>query len=89
MSGDDFGADVDAALKGHIEAIRAAAGTAKERVDEGIAGVPVDPHPAFSAPPAAPVQAPHGAAVDFDIEETPADDEAPLDTDGVPPPEEI
>jgi hypothetical protein len=86
----DFGAEMEAALKGHIDTIRAAAEAAKERVDEGIAGVPVEPDPAFAAPPKPEAPAAHhAAAVDFDLDEVPLEFDGALDDDGIPAPEEI
>jgi hypothetical protein len=89
----DFGAELDAALKGHLDAIRAAGEAAKERVDDGIAGVPEEPDPIFAAPPSAVdagVSAPtHGAAVDFNLDEAPLEFDNPLDAEGIPMPEEI
>ena len=80
----DFGAEMEAALKGHIDAIRAAAEAAKERVDEGIAGVPAEPDPIFEAPYEQETSAPyHAPAVDFDLDEAPLEFDGPLDDDGV------
>ena len=81
---------MDAALNGHLEAIRAAASAAKERIDESIAGVPEpEPDPAFAAPPEAMQRNHHGAAVDFDMDEAPLEFDTTLDADGIPAPEEI
>ncbi|HTA37604.1 MAG TPA: hypothetical protein VK760_00940 [Candidatus Acidoferrales bacterium] len=85
----DFGAELDAALKGHIEAIRAAGEAAKERIDDGIAGVPEEPDPIFADPPGAPAAPAHAAAVDFDLDEAPLEFDHALDADGIPMPEEI
>ena len=84
----DFGAELDAALKGHIDAIRAAGEAAKERIDDDIAGVPEEPDPT-SAAPGADAAAAHGAAVDFDLDEAPLEFDHTLDEDGIPMPEEI
>jgi hypothetical protein len=85
----DFGADLDAALKGHIEAIRAAGEAAKGRIDDGIAGVPEEPSLDFTSPPETATPAAHGAAVDFDLDEAPLEFENSLDADGIPMPEEF
>jgi hypothetical protein len=85
----DFGAELDAALKGHIDAIRAAGALAKERIDDGIAGVPEEPDPTVAAPPGADASDVHGAAVDFDLDEAPLEFDDTLDADGIPMPEEI
>jgi hypothetical protein len=84
----DFGAELDAALKGHIDVIRAAGEAAKERIDDAIAGVPEEPAANFAAPPG-PDGSAHGAAVDFDIDEAPLEFDHTLDADGIPMPEEI
>jgi hypothetical protein len=88
----DFGAEIDAALKGHIDAIRSAAASAKERVDEGIAGVPAEPQddPIFAAPPGVPGTSNYrAAAVNFDLDEAPLEFDGGYDADGIPSPEEI
>jgi hypothetical protein len=84
----DFGAELDAALKGHIDVIRAAGTAAKERIDDGIAGVPEEPASNFAAP-SGPDAASHGPAVDFDLDEAPLEFDHTLDADGIPLPEEI
>jgi hypothetical protein len=84
----DFGAELDAALKGHVDVIRAAGAAAKERIDDAIAGVPEEPASNFAAPPAPDASA-HGPAVDFDLDESPLEFDHTLDADGVPMPEEI
>jgi hypothetical protein len=86
---EDFGAELDAALKGHIDAIRAAGEVAKERIDDGIAGVPEEPNATIAAPPATTASPAHGAAVDFDLDEAPLEFDNILDADGIPMPEEI
>ncbi len=85
----DFGAELDAALKGHIDVVRAAGEAAKERIDEGIAGVHEESNAAFAAPadPDAPFA--HGAAVDFDLDEAPPEFDDVIDADAIPMPEEI
>jgi hypothetical protein len=85
----DFGAELDAALKGHIDVIRAAGEAAKERVDDAIAGVPEEPPSNFAAPPASDAALAHGPAVDFGLDEAPLEFDHTLDADGVPMPEEI
>jgi hypothetical protein len=85
----DFGAELDAALSGHLAAVRAAADAAKEHVDESIAGVPDEPDPVFAAPPGAAAQAQHGAAVNFDLDEAPLEFDDTLDHEGIPLPEDI
>ena len=85
----DFGAELDAALKGHIDVIRAAGEAAKERVDDAIAGVPEEPPSNFAAPPAPDAASAHGPAVDFDLDEAPLEFDHTLDADGIPMPEEI
>lgn len=92
----DFGAELDAALNAHLAAVRTAAEAAKDRIDEGVAGVAA-PEPLVPEPP--PVAAAHhGAAVSFDIVESPLDfGAAPLvdyqldgiDAEGIPVPEDI
>jgi hypothetical protein len=85
----DFGAELDAALKGHIDVIRAAGEAAKERIDDGIAGVPEEPNASVPTPPVADAPAAHGPAVDFDLDEAPPEFDDALDADGIPMPEEI
>jgi hypothetical protein len=84
----DFGAELDAALKGHVDVIRAAGEAAKERIDDAIAGVPEEPAANF-APPAPDAASARGAAVDFDLDEAPLEFDHTLDADGIPMPEEI
>jgi hypothetical protein len=98
----DFGAELEAALNGHLAAIREAAAEAKALVDDGLASA------AFKAQrPEAPAEAgfsysdfegeefepevhtPHGAAVDFDLEEAPLEFDTTVDHDGIPMPEEF
>ncbi len=97
----DFGAGLDAALNAALAAVRGAAEKAKDRIDDGIAGVP-SAAPAPDTPPMAFAAAPpsqHGAAVSFDIVESPLEfegatpsDDVPLDcgvdSEGIPFPEE-
>ena len=95
----DFGADLDAALSGHLQAIRAAADAAKAHVDESIAGLTAEPEadPVFAAPPGLDYPPPaldfpppaHAAAVDFNLEEPNLEFDPRLDQDGIPMPEEI
>jgi hypothetical protein len=85
----DFGAELDAALKGHIDVIRAAGEAAKERIDDGIAGVPEEPNASVAATPVPDAPAAHGPAVDFDLDEAPPEFDDALDADGIPMPEEI
>jgi hypothetical protein len=88
----DFGADLDAALSGHLQAIRAAADAAKAHVDESISGLTAEPEPdpVFAAPPGLDFPPPaHAAAVDFSLEEPNLEFDPRLDQDGIPMPEEI
>jgi len=82
----DFGTELDAALKGHLDAIREAGARAKAQVEESVAGYsaafqdePEDP--AFAAPPGYIARGHHGPAVDFGLDETPLEFDAQGDFD--------
>jgi hypothetical protein len=81
----DFGADLEAALSRALGSVRGAAEAAKDRIDDAIAGVP-SVAPASGAPPSefdAPSPGPrHGAAVSFDIDESP--EHGAVDDEGIP-----
>jgi hypothetical protein len=84
----DFAADLDAALSARLQALRAAAEEAKERIDHEVDtaarrtsradGVPREALDFGTSPASA-------AAVSFDLDE---DFGTPLDAEGIPLPEE-
>ncbi|HZY98772.1 MAG TPA: hypothetical protein VFE36_04295 [Candidatus Baltobacteraceae bacterium] len=79
--GDDFGAELDAALNARLGELHSAADAARARVDRGVEAIRVvQPSPIVFS------DAPRSAAVSFDLPEDEFD--VPTDAEGIPLPEE-